>query len=153
MLLVPHIALSLEGEHGKGKAQETPRRADRRLGAELELLCTWDEQVEYERIRPLVLFGEPVPRRALETGTSERTLYRRISGFEREGMESLFGSPPAKRRVLPNSIRRLILDLKAEHPALNANEIANICYVFSGRKPDVRTVGSVLDEEPLPLKG
>ena len=86
---------------------------------QLELLCTWDEQVEYERIRPLVLFGEPVPRRALETGTSERTLYRRISGFEREGMECLFGSPPAKRRVLPNSIRRLILDLKAEHPALS----------------------------------
>ena len=118
----------------------------------LELLCVHDEQVEYERIRPLVLFGEPVPRRALETGTSERTLYRRIAGFEKEGMESLFGSPPAKRRVLPDSIRRLILDLKSEHPALNANEIANICYVFSGRKPDVRTVGNVLDEAPLPLK-
>src|SRR3712207_3689827 len=44
------------------------------------------------------------------------------------------------------------IEIKAEHPALNANEIANICYVFSGRKPDVRTVGSVLDEEPLPLK-
>jgi putative transposase len=140
----------LEGEHGNGEAQQTPRRADD--WEQLELLCLHGEQVEYERIRPLVLFGEPLPRRALETGTSERTLYRRISGFEREGMESLFGSPPAKRRVLPDSFRRLILDLKAEHPALNANEIANIRYVFAGRKPDVRTVGSVLDEEPLPLK-
>ncbi len=119
---------------------------------QLELLCAWDEQIEYERIRPLVLFGEAVAGRALETATSERTLYRRISGFEQEGMGSLFGSSPAKRRVLPDTIRRLILDLKAEHPALNANEIANICYVFSGRKPDVRTVGNVLDEEPLPLK-
>jgi putative transposase len=119
---------------------------------QLELLCAWDEQREYERIRPLLLFGVPVPERALQTGTSERTLYRRISGFEQEGMESLFGSPPAKRRILPDSIRRLIVDLKAEHPALNDNEIANICYVFSGRKPDARTVGNVLDEEPLPLK-
>jgi hypothetical protein len=151
MLLVLHIAV-WRGSMGTGKHRRRRVVEPTDDWEQLELLCAWDEQVEYERIRPLVLFGEPVPRRALETGTSERTLYRRISGFEREGVESLFGSPPAQRRVLPNSIRRLILDLKAEHPALNANEIANICYVFSGRKPDVRTVGSVLDEEPLPLK-
>ncbi len=83
---------------------------------QLELLCAWDEQREYERIRPLVLFGESVPERAAETGTSERTLYRRIAGFEENGMGSLFGSVPAKRRVLPASLRRLIVDLKAEHP-------------------------------------
>ena len=29
-----------------------------------ELLCSWEEQREYERIRPLVLFGGPVPERA-----------------------------------------------------------------------------------------
>ena len=43
----------------------------------------------YERIRPLVLFGDPVPERATETGTSERTPYRRIAGFELDGMRSL----------------------------------------------------------------
>ncbi len=53
---------------------------------QLELLCVWEEQVEYERIRPLVLFGEAVPERARQTGASERTLYRRIAGFEEEGM-------------------------------------------------------------------
>lgn len=68
---------------------------------QLELLCMWEEQREYERFRPLVLFGESVPERAAETGTSERTLYRRIAGFEENGMQSLFGSEPAKRRVLP----------------------------------------------------
>ena len=81
---------------------------------QLELLCAWEEQREYERIRPLVLFGEPVPRRAAQTGTSERTLYRRISGFEEYGMKSLFGSEPAKRRVLPRSVRRLIVDLSRQ---------------------------------------
>lgn len=138
---------------------ETGKRGKRRRRTEptddweqLKLLCAWDEQIEYERIRQLVLFGEPVAERALETGTSKRTLQRRVSGFEREGMGSLFGSSPAKRRVLPASLRRLILDLKAEHPTLNNNEISNICHVFSGRRPDVRTVGSVLDEEPIPLK-
>lgn len=119
---------------------------------QLELLCAWKEQREYERIRPLVLFGEPVPERSAETGVSERTLYRRIAGFEEFGMESLFGSEPAKRRVLPPSVRRLIVDLKAEHPALNLNEIAVICYVRTGRKPHLATVRSVLDEEPLPIK-
>lgn len=119
---------------------------------QLEFLCAWEEQKEYERIRPLVLFGEPVPERAAQTGTSERTLYRRIARFEGVGMESLFGSEPAKRRVLPPSVRRLIVDLKAEHPALNLNEIAGICYVRTGRKPHLATVRSVLDEEPLPIK-
>ncbi len=31
---------------------------------QLELLCVWEEQREYERIRPLVLFGGPVPERS-----------------------------------------------------------------------------------------
>jgi putative transposase len=134
-------------------AKRRRRRADPTDHWEqLELLCAWDEQREYERIRPLVLFGEPIPERALQTGTSERTLYRRIAGFEEHGMRSLFGSDPAKRRVLPASLRRLIVDLKAEHPMLNFNEIARICYVRTGRKPHLATVRGVLDEEPVPIK-
>ena len=54
----------------------------------MELLCAWEGQREYERIRPLVLFGEPIPERAVQTGTSERTLYRRIAGFEEDGRRS-----------------------------------------------------------------
>ena len=119
---------------------------------ELELLCAWEEQKEYERIRPLVLFRGLVPERAAETGISERTLYRRIAGFEEDGLHSLFGSEPAKRRVLPPSVRRLIVDLKAEHPALNLNEIAGICFVRTRRRPHVATVRAVIDEEPLAIK-
>lgn len=119
---------------------------------QLELLCFWEEQREYERIRPLVLFGEPVPERSAETGVSERTLYRKIASFREEGMESLFGSPKAKRRVLPPAIRRNIVDLKAEHPALNLEEIANICGVLFGRRPDGQTVKAVLAESAIPRK-
>jgi hypothetical protein len=46
----------------------------------------------------------------------------------------------------------LIEDLKAEYPALNLSEIANIGYVRFGRRPEVRTVRRVLEEEPIPLK-
>jgi hypothetical protein len=74
---------------------------------QLVLLCGWPEQVRYEEIRPLVLFGELVAERAEETRGAERTLYRRISRFEAEGMESLFDTEKAKRRALPPRIRRI----------------------------------------------
>jgi transposase InsO family protein len=44
------------------------------------------------------------------------------------------------------------VDLKAEYPAFNLNEIANVVGAAFGRKPDVRSVERVLSEEPLPLK-
>lgn len=119
---------------------------------QVELLCGWPEQRNYELIRPLVLFGDPVTERAEETGTSERTLYRRTSAFGAEGMESLFGSETTRRRRLPPAMRRLIVDLKAEHPALNLSEISRICYARYGRRPEERTVGRVLEEEPVPLR-
>jgi hypothetical protein len=43
---------------------------------QLELLCVWEEQREYERIRPLVLFGGPVPERSAETGVPDLDLPR-----------------------------------------------------------------------------
>jgi putative transposase len=116
-------------------------------------LFLWPEQENDEVIRPLVLFGSSVAERAKETGTSSRTLYRRMDLFEIEGMESLFDSEPAnRRRRLPPAIRRLIVEVKAEYPRLNLNEIANIVYVCFGRRPDPRSVRRVLEEEPIPLK-
>jgi len=91
---------------------------------QIAFLCAWPEQREYELIRPLVLFGGPADGRAQETGASSgRTLRRKVVLFEAEGMESLFGSETAKRRRLPPAVRRLIVDLKAEHPGFNPNEI------------------------------
>jgi len=119
---------------------------------ELLPLFWWPEQVEYERIRQPVLFGGSVAERAEETGVSERTLRRRMERFEAEGMEGLFSTEKARRRRLPPGIRRLIVDLKAEYPPFNLNEIANIAYVVFGRRPDVRTVRQVLSEEAWPLK-
>lgn len=119
---------------------------------QLKLLVKWPEQESYEEIRPLVLFGDAVPERSGETGTSERTLYRRVESFDRDGVPSLFATEQAKHQVLPPWIRRLIVNLKAEYPPFNLNEIANIVYVHSGRKSDVRTVRNVLEGSALPLK-
>jgi putative transposase len=120
---------------------------------QLELLCLWPEQRDYELIRPLVLFGSPASERAEETGVaSERTLQRKSRRFEAEGMESLFGSERARARRLPPAMRRLVIDLKAEYPGFNLNEIANACYVLFGRRPDHKTVRRILAEEPIPLR-
>jgi putative transposase len=119
---------------------------------ELLPLCWWPEQVEYERIRQPVLFGDPVAERARQTGVSESTLRRRIARFEAEGMEGLLAADAARRRKLPPNVRRLIVDLKAEYPPFNLNEIANVVRACFGRKPDVRSVGRVLDAEARPLK-
>src|SRR5215216_3408412 len=120
---------------------------------QIELLCGWSEQRDYELIRPLVLFGPPADGRSQETGASSgRTLRRKAARFEAEGMESLFGSETARRRRLPPAMRRLILDLKSEHPALNPHEIARVCYVRFGRRPARKTVKRVLAEEPIPLR-
>jgi transposase len=113
---------------------------------QLELLCRWPEQLAYEEVRPLVLFGLSVPERAEQTGSSERTLYRRIARFEAEGLDSLFAAESAGRRTLPPAIRRLVVDLKAEHPPMRPHEISTVCYVRFGRRPDYRTVERVLAE-------
>ena len=115
-------------------------------------LFEWPEQERYEGIRPLVLFDASVAERAAEVGTSASTLYRRLDRFAEEGMEGLFEAPTAKRKRLPPPVRRLIVDLKAEYPSFNLNEIANVVGAAFGTKPDVRSVERVLEEEPVPLK-
>ncbi|MBA3953595.1 MAG: hypothetical protein H0X57_17160, partial [Rubrobacter sp.] len=119
----------------RGRMTSRPRRrrvepTDELRWEQIELLCDWPEQRDYELIRPLVLFGSSSDERSRETGASSgRTLRRRAAHFEAEGMESLFGSEAAKRRRLPPGVRRLIVDLKAEYPSFNPNEISRVCYV------------------------
>jgi transposase len=143
-------------EHaGGGTAVSTNKRQRVQPTHEWEFLLPlfeWPEQERYEQIRPLVLFDASVAERAAEVGTSESTLYRRLDRFAEEGMESLFDAPAAKRRRLPPAVRRLVVDLKAEYPRFNLNEIANVVRAAFGTKPDVRSVARVLEEEPLPLK-
>jgi len=121
-------------KEGKRMAGKRPRIEHTEDFQEILALCWWPEQVEYERIRQPLLFGDPVVERAEQTGVSDSTLRRRIESFEAEGMEGLFASDTARKRKLPPNIRRLIVDLKAEYPPFNLNEIANIvdaCFVES----------------------
>jgi putative transposase len=137
---------------GEGRRKRRRRVEPTDDWKQLKLLFGWPEQVRYEELRPLVLFGSSVAERAIEIEAAERTLYRRMDRFETEEMESLFDSETARHRKLLPTIRRLIVDLKAEHPRLSLGEIASICYVGFGRRPSKHTVKRILEEEPMPLK-
>jgi hypothetical protein len=67
---------------------------------QIELLCGWPEQRDYELIRARWCCSVARPQSAAEAAgaASERTLQRRVARFEAEGMESLFGSEHARRK-------------------------------------------------------
>jgi len=118
---------------------------------QLQLLLDWPEQIEYERIRPVVVFGSSVAERAEETGTPERTLYRRADDFDAYGMEGLLPLELARHRRISLAVGRRIVELKAEYPRLSLGEIARICYVLFGKEPSKHTVKRVIEEGPVPL--
>jgi transposase len=115
----------------------------------IEPLLPWHEQREYELLRPIVVFGDSPAERSRQTGAAERTLYEKAHRFDDEGVPSLFRA--GRGPTLKPEIRRLIVDLKAQHPPLDLGEIAAICYVQFGKKPSKNTVKAVLREEPAPL--
>lgn len=124
------------------------RRARTHEWQEIEQQTLWPEQAVYERIRPLVLFGETAAERAKEIGASERTLHEQAKRFEQEGMRSLFPKErtpsPDTGRSLPEDMCQLIVDLKAEHPGFTSHEIATICFLRFERRPsDQYVIGLV----------
>jgi hypothetical protein len=142
-----------------GEVNAVPRsRRERRERThdwqQIQQYTLWPEQQLYEKIRPVVLFGETAASRANETGTSERTLHFQADQFDQQGMASLFhktSSPsPDKGRSLPPDMRQLIVDLKAEYVGFRPHEIATICFLRFGRKPSDHTVKRVLADGPRP---
>ena len=135
-----------------------PKRARRERTdewASIKQWALWPEQELYEQIRPLVLFGETAGERAKEIGAAQRTLSRKADEFERYGMQSLFSSQKPREDVettktLPPEMRQLIVDLHAELPTMSWREIAEICYIRSGRKPSHHSVKHIATSGPPP---
>jgi hypothetical protein len=91
--------------------------------SQIQQYSLWPEQVEYELIRQCVLFNESADQRARETGIPARTISRRVKRFREEGMLSLFDQEPARtpdpERSLPDEMRQLIVNLRAEVPTMS----------------------------------
>ena len=116
---------------------------------EIQQQTLWPEQELYEKLRPMLLFGQTAASRAKETGASERTLHYQANQFDQYGMVSLFPNervptPAESGRNLPPDMRQLIVDLKAEHPGFTPHEIATICFLHFERRPsDQYVIGLV----------
>jgi putative transposase len=112
----------------------------------LQLQFDWPEQEDYEVVRPVVLFGFTLAERAQQTGLATSTVYRKVSRFEQLGMRG-FLEPEEdsdSKRVLPQPIRRAIVQLKAEYPAFRPNELATVCHVRFNRRPSTHTIKKIL---------
>ena len=80
---------------------------------QLQFQLDWTEQARYELIRPVVVFGSPPVERSKQTGVSARTIYRRVSRFDKLGMQSLFEADPADdKRQLPQAIHQAIIQTR-----------------------------------------
>ncbi len=121
------------------------RRARTDEWASIKQWTLWPEQELYEQIRPLILFHETAGERAKEIDVPQRTLSRKADAFERYGMQSLFssgeqGGARETGRTLPEDVRQLIVDLHTELPTMSWREIAEVCYIRYGRRPDHKSV-------------
>jgi putative transposase len=121
--------------------------------ASIKQWTLWPEQELYEQIRPIVLFHETAGERAKEIDIPQRTLARKADEFERYGMQSLFssgeqGGARETGKTLPPEIRQLIVDLHTEVPTMSWREIAEVCYIRHGRRPDHKSVKHIAISNP-----
>lgn len=113
-------------------------------------------QIDYEVIRPVILWGQTPKERAAETGVSQRTIYYKANLFDQAGMASLLPpAPPPEipkqdKRSLPPHIRQEIVDLHTQYSAFRPHEIATICFVKFNRKPAPATIKLILASGPKP---
>ncbi len=133
-------------------ARKRQRREPTHAWQEIQQQTLWPEQERYERLRPIVLFGQTAAERAKETGASERTLLHQAQLFEQEGMASLFHREPPRQkeagRSLPPEMCQVIVNLKSEYPGFSLREISDICFLRFGRKLSHHTVQRVLADGP-----
>ncbi len=98
---------------GKPKREVVERTED---WAKLRPRLKWPEQILYELVRPVVIFGETAGERARATGAHARTIDRQADRFDRAGMRGLLPAqrqdspvaPPDDPRSLPPPLRQLI---------------------------------------------
>jgi len=127
-------------------ANKRPRRERTDDWQKIQQYTLWPEQKAYELLRPVVLFNESTTERAAETGTAERSMYRKVAQFEEQGMGSLFAKEesnrePDKSRSLPPDMRQLIVDAHALS-TLAFVPMKLQQFVFSALAEDLRTTPS-----------
>jgi transposase InsO family protein len=124
--------------------------------SQLRLLFTDPIQHDYEAIRPVVLFAEPVTQRSAETEMGRTTLSDKARRFVTEGMFGLADKRAAhsgrKRKGYPEAVVRYILQIKQLYPPITNSEIVRILSKKFGYSTTHHTVRKFLEKNPIPIQ-
>ena len=113
-------------------------------------------QHDYEVIRPIVLFAQPVATRSEETDIKRTTVGEKARRFVTGGMLGLVdrrkGQSGRKGHRYPEAVARYILYLKQLYPPIHFREIARILGRKFGYKTNHHTVKRFLEQHPIPVQ-
>lgn len=121
--------------------------------SQLHLRFTDPIQFDYEVIRPIVLFSQPVADRSDETEMPRTTVREKAKQFVTEGMLGLVdkrtGATNQKEIGYPEPIARYILYLKHLHPPIHYREIVRIIGTKFGYQTNHHKVKRFLERHPV----
>jgi transposase InsO family protein/transposase len=124
--------------------------------SQLRLRFTDPIQHDYELVRPVVLFAQPIAARSRETDTERSTVGDRARRFVTGGMLGLVdqrkGRSGRKGHQYPEPVANYILYLKQLYPPIAYREIARIMGRKFGYKTNHHTVKSFLTRHPIPMQ-
>lgn len=106
-----HVHSRMDAPRESGWAMPPVRRSRREATEDweqLRLYAAWPQQLAYELLRPIVLFGRTPAARAAETGVPERTLRRHPRAIHRRvrvgrAAHPCGQGPPPHRHPLPRA--------------------------------------------------
>jgi transposase InsO family protein len=113
-------------------------------------------QDDYEVIRPIMLFAEPIAARSRQTGIERTVVGEKARRFVTEGMLGLVdqraGRAGRKGHVYPDTVAAHILYIKQLYPPIHYHEIVRIVRRKFGYKTNHYTVKRFLERYPLPVQ-
>lgn len=111
-------------------------------------------QHDYEVVRPIVLFAQPVAERSAETGIARTTVGEKARRFVEQGMMGLAPQPRGGRpsHQYPEPVAAYILYLKQIYAPLTHSEIVRIVKRKFGYTTNHHTVKAFLERHPIPVQ-
>ena len=124
--------------------------------SQLQLLFTDPIQHDYEAIRPIVLFAEPVAHRSEQIGLDRTTIGEKARRFIQHGMLGLADQRAThsgrRPHTFPKPIAAYILYLKQLYPPIHDREIVRIIERKYGYKTNHHTVKRFLARYDIPVQ-
>lgn len=124
--------------------------------SQLRLQFTDPIQHDYEAIRPIILFSQPMVQRSDETEIPQSTISDKAKRFVKEGMLGLVDkrtqSKSPQTQGYPDPIANYILYLKQLYPPIHYREIMRIIESKFGYKTNHHKVKRFLGQYDIPVQ-